>query len=317
MIILSKKNIYIVFIILLALFVGVLFVVGYWLDNKAEKRVENMYLRNKDEIIDGLSSIVIKNGHHKALLFVHGFMDSPASFADVVNDIKYKTNRDIYVPLLPFHGRNLSSAAMFNNQIILDDLSNQINKLAKEYDSLTVVGMSYGGALLTALENENKLPDNVQIILYAPGFYITSNNYITRLQAHIYKSWRKYCDYKILGCNFPNYDSGDASAIPMFNKEKSLKYVVIPALLELYKFDLKHRQGLNKIKRPYSLIIAVDDNRVSFQEQKRVCMESPKLCHLYPFESGKHIIHWGANKGKFESLIIELTNNNPTVHDLK
>ena len=279
---------------------------GVILDNNAETRVQKMYVRDKNGVIDGLQSITLIRGKQRAILFVHGFLDSPVVFAELVDDIKNKVNSDIYVPLLPFHGRDLKSAAQFNNKIILDSLDQTINTLAKKYQSLTVVGLSYGGALLTTLVNEHKIPDTVHLILYAPAFFLKSNTYWTRAEAHIYGWWRMYCNYQALGCGSPSYSSGDAVSRPMFDKEKSLQYVVIPAVLQLYQFDLEHRRGLSDIHRPYSLIIAVDDNRVSYEETKAACAANQPYCHFYSFSSGKHNIHWGANKNKFETLLVKL-----------
>ena len=168
--------------------------------------------------------------------------------------------------------------------------------------------MSYGGALLTTLVNAQRVPKNVELILYAPAFYITLNTAFNRLELQLYGSWRKYCDYKILGCGQPNYSSGDETAKPMFDKQKSPPYLIMPALIELFEFDTDNRDKLATIKRPFSLIIAKDDNRVSYTEQKAICERNPPYCHLYTFPSGKHLIHWGAQKKQFEDLLVKLAN---------
>ena len=284
---------------------------GQLLDKQAEQRVQNMYARDDKGIIQGLQSITELQRKKRAILIVHGFMDSPASFADLVDDIKNRVDSDIYVPLLPFHGRDLKSASQFNNKIISDDLDHTINTLAKKYQSLTVIGMSYGGALLTALVNEKKVPDTVHVILYAPGFFLKTNTFSGRMEAHVYGWWRNYCNYAALGCIFPSYPSGDDVSRPMFDKAKSLQYVTISALLKLYQFDLNNRKELGNIHRPYSLIIAVDDNRVSYDKTKAACKTNQPYCHFYSFSSGKHIIHWGANKKKFEDLLVKLVTEKP------
>ncbi len=281
---------------------------GVILDKKAEQASLSLYAHDQNGVIEGLQSISILQEKKRAILFVHGFLDTPELFLDLVHDIKNKVNSDIYVPLLPFHGRDLTAASQFNNQVILNNLDLKISALAKEYESLTVVGMSYGGTLLSTLINENKIPDNVQLILYAPAFFITTNTHFVRSEARVYEWWRKYCNYQTLGCIYPGYQNGDATAKPMFDTEKSLRYTVIPALLQLYKLDLDERKGFANIHRPYSLIIAVDDNRVSYADQKAACEANQPYCHLYSFSSGKHVIHWGANKQPFEKLLIKLVN---------
>jgi esterase/lipase len=303
-----KKSglIYMYKIILFVIFIiSSIFLSGVLLDKNAALRVQKMYVRDSSGVIDGLQAIKLLQGKKRAILFVHGFSDSPALFSDLVHDLKNKVDSDIYVPLLPFHGRDLQSFAQLNNKIILNDLELQINALAKKYQSLTVVGMSYGGALLTSLVNAKRIPDSVNLILYAPAFYLNGNTLLGRTEIHIYGWWRKYCNYSILGCKFPSYVSGDEASKSMFDKEKSLQYVVMPAVLQLYQFDLENRQGLRNIHRPYNLIMAVDDNRVSYIKTKAACQSNP-YCHFYSFPSGKHIIHWGSNKKRFEDLLIKL-----------
>lgn len=281
---------------------------GIVLDKIAEQRIHKMYTRDDKGVINGVQSFNIINNKKNAIILVHGFSDSPALFADLVNDIKLKVNSDIYVPLLPFHGRNLESMAQFNNKIILDSLAAKINAISDNYSHVTVVGISYGGALLTKLVSEKKIKDSVKVILYAPAFYIISNNTFNRFLVHIYGWWRKYCNYAALGCEYPSHVSGDAVASPMFDKEKSLQYIVAPALLQLYQFDLDNRHELSNIHRPYSIIMAKDDNRVSYIKIRTICKANPQYCKLYSFSSGRHIIHWGANKKRFESLLIKLEN---------
>ena len=123
-----KTNLLIIIIALISL-IGI---TGKYLDRQADKIVEKAYPRDQKGIINGLQSKTIIQGKNKALLLIHGFADSPALFFELADDIKSKVNCDIYIPLLPFHGRNLISATHFNNQIILDSLSAQINALAKK-----------------------------------------------------------------------------------------------------------------------------------------------------------------------------------------
>jgi esterase/lipase len=297
-------------VIFIAIFlVGLFRLSSIYLDNEAEERVEKMYPRDKNGVIEGLQSISIKQGKDKAILLIHGFADSPAVFADLIIDIKNKSNSDIYAPLLPFDGRNLQTLTKSNNQILLSSINQTIQNLSEKYQSLTVVGMSYGGALLAKLAYEKKIPENVKLVFYSPGFYIKSNNYIGRTIAEVYSYWRKYCDYSILGCGSPSYASADAVAKPQFKKQKPFKYVDVPALLTMYKFDLQNRLDLGAIHRPYSIIIAKDDNRISYEKIKSACYDNKKYCRLYSFPSGRHMIHWGANKEKFEDLILKLNSD--------
>ena len=279
---------------------------GKLLDLEAERVVHQLYPRDHEGIISGLQPIILARGYNKALILIHGFMESPDTYSVLVSDIKNRINMDIYVPRLPFHGIDLETASRLDNQTVVRYIEQYINDISKKYKSVTVVGLSYGGAVLTELARTEKLPANVNIILYAPAIFIKTNTLAGRLEAHVYGWWRKYCNYPFLDCNFPAYQTGDEAARATFDTEKTLRYKVQPAVLQLYQLDSQNREGFSHINRPYSLIVAVDDNRVYFDKQKEACNANKKYCHFYSFPSGKHIIHWGANKKSFEDLLIKL-----------
>lgn len=292
--------------VITVLILGLAKLSGLYLDNNADKLVQNMHIRNADGIIKGSESISIQQGSKTAILMIHGFADSPAIFFDLIDTIKEKSHSDIYAPLLPFHGRNLQYLSKSNNQILLNYINQEISVLAKKYTSLTIIGMSYGGALLAKLAYENKLPKNLKLIFYSPAFYIKSNDFLGRTMAKTYSYWRKYCNYKILGCSFPNYASVDDNSQQILDKQPSFKYVDIPALLTMYRFDLNNRIDLAHINRPYNIIIAANDNRVVYDKIKTMCHKNRRFCTLYTFPSGRHLIHLGKNKEAFASLLLKI-----------
>lgn len=333
-----KKKIIILTLTILT--IGLLKILGINLDKEAEMRSEKMYAYNKNDfrllskpttkskvqgesapqfssavefekksIIKGAESIIIKNkdnAESSVIIFIHGFASSPAAFSSLIKDIKTKTKSDIYAPLLPFHGRNLQTLTKLDNQILLNYLDNLLQHLAKTYKNVTVVSLSFSGALTAKLAFDNKIPNNVKIILYSPAFYIKSNNLPKRSIAKIYSYWRNYCNYNLLGCGYPSYSSADAYAKPEFAKEKSFKYVNLKSLLTMYKFDSQNQSILSLISRHYDIIIAADDNRVSYDRIKFMCNKNSKYCHLHSFKSGKHMIHWGKNKEKFINTILQI-----------
>lgn len=293
-------------LLLCVLFVGFN---GKILDLEAERVIHNLYTRDKEGIINGLQSTALVRGDKNALVLIHGFFESSDTYSMLVDDIKDKVNVDIYAPTMPFQARDLETGAKLNSSLTVKKIKQFLDGLSKKYQSVTVVGFSFGGAILTDLAEKNELPDNVNLVLYAPAVYIKENTLTNRLKARLYGLWRNYCNYAFLGCKFPSYDSGDSTARFLLDKEKTLQYKIVPALLEMYKLDLNIRNGFSHIARPYSLIVAIDDNRVSYERQKQDCYLNTQYCHLYSFSSGKHIIHWGANKNSFEALLIKLLNS--------
>lgn len=296
-----------IFILLVAGF----FLTGKLLDNEAERVVNQLYPHDAEGVIAGTNSIeIIRGNSQAAVVFIHGFLESPHTFAELINDIKLKIPADIYAPLLPFHSKNLQTAATFDNAIILAQVREYLAKLAKQYHTLTVIGFSYGGLLLLDLAANNQLPNNIHLILYAPSLFIQSNKPSQYLEAYLYSWWRNYCNYPGLQCNFPSYQSGDEEARQLIEADKDLQYLVISALLKLYQLDSVNRNKVNDIKRPYDIIVAMDDNRVDASRLKTICEKNKNYCHFYPFADGKHIIHWGKNKRAFEDLLVKLIEAN-------
>ena len=176
---------------LLLLLISIGLIVGIILDHQAEKKVLNLYPRNSDGSLASISSI-------KAVVLLHGFLESPEVWQKIIE--KLKANQlpyDIYAPMLPFSGLPLDKASAFNNQVITKYIKDYLESLSPQYNKIVVVSLSYSGAQLIFLAN--KLPQNIQLILYAPAVFITSNTTIGRLQLSAYSLWRHYCNYKLLG----------------------------------------------------------------------------------------------------------------------
>lgn len=282
------------------------FLSGKLLDQEGDRVIKQLYPRDKHGIIEGMQTITNTKNYPTALVLLHGFQSSPAIWADLINDIQDKIQADIYAPLLPFHGKDLRTLTKLDVNILKAYLNNKIQTLSKHYQTLTIVGFSMSGALLAELADTQALPKNVQIILYNPALYLNNNTPQRRLEMHLYSLWRQYSNYPNLGSRIPNYASGDIVARPKIARAKSLQYDVVPAALEVYQLDAQTQRALEKIRIPYHLIIAKDDNYSDYNRQKKACYLNQPRCHLHTFESGRHLIHWGAHKVAFENLMVNL-----------
>jgi len=89
-------------------------------------------------------------------------------------------------------------------------------------------------------------------------------------------------------------------------KEKTLRYRVIPAIKQLHDLDSNVRDYFKEMARPYNLIVSKDDNRVSFRQLQAICNQQ-KFCTFYAFDAGKHLTNLGKQSQRFTDLIIALT----------
>lgn len=284
------------------------FVVGKLLDLEAERVIQQLYARDNQGIIQGQQDIIWEqeNNNQEALILIHGFGSSPEVYKETIQAIKNSVNMDIYAPLLPFHGRNLEAASKMQMKEMEAYLEKYIKKQAEKYKKIHVVGHSMGGLLLSNLASQEVLPDNSQLILYAPAIFIKNNTWIYIAGIRIYTLWRYYSNYALLGTDFSSYESVDRVAKTRLEKDRNLRYMPIDAVARMYRLDLNSRKYIDQWTRPYVLIGAMDDNRIDIAKLKTSCELNKKYCTFYGFETGRHFLHWGTNKKAFEALIINL-----------
>lgn len=295
-------------IFLLSCFLLFLYIIFSLLDLEAERVVWQLYSRSNG-IINGAEDIAYENNHKKALIFIHGHMETAGIWRDMVEKSRALDKFDAHALLLPYHGRDLKTATKLDNEIIYKYLKQSIQYLSKKYDSITVVGLSYGGLLLAKLAKNNDIPTKVNVVLYSPATHIISNDILGFCKVFFYtKLFRTYCNYENLGCGYPVYESTDEGGRKFLEKEINLRYRVMPAILAMYNLDRETRGVIEKIKRPFFIIAAKDDNRVNYPTIMNEC-RSNKQCKEISFLSGKHMIHYGKHREEFFKILQKIVTN--------
>jgi esterase/lipase len=286
-------------IILIALMIGNL------LDWEAERVVNQLYSKDQKGVILGADTIEYKNHHQKALILIHGFLDTPKIFHQIAQLPQLQKKFDIFAPRLPFHGVDLKTAAKLNNDVVANHLANYINQTAKHYKEVTVVGHSYGGALIVEMIKNHLIHDHLNIVLYAPAIYIRSNNRMTNMQLNAYGLWRNYCNYSQIGCSYhlKNYD--DKAKFYYQNYDISLRYKIIPAVKTLFKLDNMNRSYLQRMSYPFSLIAIKNDYRINYQELKKACQKNT-ACTFYSLLNGSHAPHISNNADQFNKILLSI-----------
>ena len=288
---------------LLLLLAGIRFV-GFLLDLEAERVTDQLYDRDKNDVIKGLGTQEHVNGHKKALIWLHGFQDTPEAFASQLAMLRKQDLFDVYVPLQPYRGRTLQALANISNNVVLDFLEKYCAKVAATHEHVVIVGLSYGGAALLGLHHQQRLPNNVTLVLQSPAIYVQWNSFWGNVLIRVYGLWRKYANYPSIGAQTPSFDSGDAHAREFIRREKSLRYKAIPAVKFTNKLDDAYRDELANLTQPFYVIMAKDDNRVHYDKIYAKGMRNPN-CHFYSFPSGSHMVHWS----KFRHEILDLFTN--------
>lgn len=105
----------------------------------------------------------------KALIAVHGFMTDPTDFGKL-NESVQKLYDCVEFYEAPGHGSDIANKKGFTRRNVINKLFRLYDKLAKQYDTIDVIGFSMGGALSTLLVANR---DVNKVVLLSP-----SNKYI-------------------------------------------------------------------------------------------------------------------------------------------
>ena len=122
-----KKYMFFIILFFLAGFI----VLGKVLDLESERVINQLYPRDTKGVIKGVDTFKYQiKDHDEAIVLLHGFLETPEVFHELIEALKKFNEVDIYAPLLPGHGRNLESASKISVDKTLLQLEGYLNELA-------------------------------------------------------------------------------------------------------------------------------------------------------------------------------------------
>ena len=200
-------------------------------------------------VIRGAQTIDLQEEGSPGVLLLHGFGDTPQTLALLARKL-HKSGYSVYAPLLPGHGRNMEA---FGKSRATDWISGARSALAAmrvRHTSVSIVGLSMGGALAVLLAAElDELP---ALVLIAP--YLGMSRAL-RLAASTHRAWERFVG---------EVNSRDPRSIrDPIEREKNLAYGAITgrALFELSKVVKRARKSLRDVKAPTMIIQSREDPR--------------------------------------------------------
>lgn len=108
-----------------------------------------------------------------AVLLLHGITGSPASMRPLAREIAARTGAAVDVPLLAGHGTHWRDLARTTWHDWVADAHSAYNRLAADHASVTVAGLSMGGALAVEL-GASAVPQPHALVLINPALYVDS-----------------------------------------------------------------------------------------------------------------------------------------------
>jgi carboxylesterase len=200
-------------------------------------------------VIRGAQTIDLQEEGSPGVLLLHGFGDTPQTLALLARKL-HKSGYSLCVPLLPGHGRNMDAFGKSHAADWISAARSALADMRRRHESVSVVGLSMGGALAVLIAAEHD--DIPALILIAP--YLGMSR-VLRLAASVHWAWERFVG---------EVNSRDPRSIrDPIEREKNLAYGAITgrALFELSRVVKLARKSLSRVKAPTLIIQSREDPR--------------------------------------------------------
>ena len=191
-----------------------------------------------------------EEGSHGVLL-LHGFGDTPQTLSLLARRL-HKAGYGVFAPLLPGHGRTMDAFSRSRADEWIAAARSSLVEIRGRSRSVSIVGLSMGGALAVLLAAEAR--DISALILIAPYLGMPR---LLRAAAATHWLWGRMAG-ELSGKN-------PRSIHDPIEREKSLAYgtVTARALFELSKVMSRARKALPGVTAPTLIVQSREDPRVA------------------------------------------------------
>lgn len=202
-------------------------------------------------IITGAETIDLREESSHGVLLLHGFGDTPQTLGLLANDL-HAAGFGVRAPLLPGHGRNVESFIASRRADWLGFAEEELSRMRERHASVSVVGLSMGGALAAILAASHR--DISSLVLLAPYVEMPLDY---RAAAASHWIWGRAAG----ACS----SRSPRSILDAREREKNLGYGVFSGrlLYELWRLSTVARESLEWITVPTLLIQSRNDPRVA------------------------------------------------------
>lgn len=201
-------------------------------------------------------TLLHKEKSKKAALLIHGFTGYPGEMVRPGEDL-YEKGFDVFVPRLPGHGTTGKDFINSKKEDWIGVAENALLSLEKEYESVSIVGHSMGGAIVAILLSRHS--EVKSAVLCCPGIVIGSLNeknlkaisLVSHFTKRIKQKWQSDSRYHMHYEDAPNDDS--------YLGAEYWSYAYPKQILALGGIASEAKENLGKIKSPVLVIGAEKD----------------------------------------------------------
>lgn len=200
-------------------------------------------------ILPGAETIDLQEEGSHGVLLLHGFGDTPQTLALLARRLR-KSGYSVLAPLLPGHGRSMESFVRSRASDWIAAAKGAYIDMRARHDSVSVVGLSMGGALAVLLAGEQR--EIPALVLIAPYLGMPR---LLRLGAATHLLWGRLAGE--VNARNPR------SIHDPIEREKNMAYGAVTgrALHELSRVVSRARKALADVRAPTLIIQSREDPR--------------------------------------------------------
>jgi carboxylesterase len=202
-------------------------------------------------VLKGAETIDLQEEGSPGVLLLHGFGDTPQTLSLLARRL-HKAGYSVLAPLLPGHGRTMDAFRRSRADDWISAARRSLFEMREQSETVSVVGLSMGGALAVLLAAEAR--DIPALILIAPYLGMPK---LLRLAAATYWLWGGFAGE--INARNPR------SVRDPIEREKNLAYGAVTGrtLFELSKVMTRARNALPLVTAPTLIVQSREDPRVA------------------------------------------------------
>jgi carboxylesterase len=199
----------------------------------------------------GAETIDLQEGNSHGILLLHGFGDTPQTLGLLARHL-HDHGYDVKAPLFPGHGRTVEAFTVSRRNEWLACAREELDVLRSNHESVSIAGLSMGGAIAAILAAET--PHAKSLVMIAPYLDMPV---INRIASASYWIWGAAAG--------PRKSSSPRSILDPSERAKNLGYGVYTGrlLYELWRLAAQARHALPSIRMPTLLIQSKEDPRIA------------------------------------------------------
>lgn len=233
----------------------------------------------EEDAIEGAQTIDLQEGSPHGVLLLHGFGDTPQTLGLLARHLS-TSGYDVCAPLLPGHGRNVPAFLASRRSDWLACARSEYARMRSSHETVSIVGLSMGGALAAILAAE--YGDVTSLVLISPYLAMPASH---RIASALHWVWGP-----IAG---PRKSSNPRSILDPAERAKNLGYGVYSGrlLYELWRLAAKASRALSGITAPTLVLQSRADPRIApAVAEAAIAQIGAREKRLVWAEEGGHII---------------------------